>query len=128
MLRPTTTEPRTPPKRGELYRLDPGPAIGHEQAGRRPYLVVSDNHMNKASVQLVIAVPLTTTEWPNLHHVRVEPHESGLERVSYAMPEMARSVSTLRFERRLGRVPKEIVDTAARHTGVLIGLSRTRSR
>ncbi len=88
--------------------------------------MLSANRMNRAPAQLVIAVPLTTTEWPNPLHVRVEPNECGLSRVSYAMPEMARSVSTLRFERRLGEVQKEIVDAAARHTGVLIGLGKSR--
>lgn len=88
--------------------------------------MISVNRLNKAPIGVVIAVPLTTTEWPNSFHIRIEPAESGLPRVSYAMPEMARSLSTLRFERHLGRVPMEIVDLASRRTGVLIGLGRRR--
>jgi mRNA interferase MazF len=103
---------------------DPGLALGHEQGGRRPYLVISVDRMNRAPVELVIAVPLTTTDWTNPLHIRIEPAESGLGRVSYAMPEMARSLSATRFRRRLCRVPVETVDAAARHTGVLIGLAR----
>lgn len=106
--------------------MDPGPTIGREQSGRRPYLVISVNRMNRAPAELTIALPLTTTDWTNPLHVRIEPAVSGLDRVSYAMPEMARSFSALRFERRVGRVPVEIVDTAAQHAGVLIGLGRSR--
>jgi mRNA interferase MazF len=127
MSSPTTTEPdRGGPRRGDLYVADPGPTVGHEQAGRRPYLVVSTNQMSRAPVAMVIAVPLTTTPWSNPVHVRIEPAESGLPRVSYAMPEMARSFSALRFSRRVGRVTVETVDAAARHTGLLIGLGRRR--
>lgn len=114
------------PRRGGLYMVDPGPTIGREQAGRRPYLVLSVDQMNKAPIGLAIAVPLTTTEWGSRFHVRIEPSESGLPRVSYAMPEMARSLSVLRFERHLGEVRTETVDTAAKHAGVLIGLGRIR--
>jgi mRNA interferase MazF len=114
------------PKRGELYRADPGSAVGHEQAGRRPYLVISVDRFNRGPIGLAVVVPLTTTEWPNSFHIRIEPAESGLPRVSYAMPEMARSLSTLRLERRLGRVPLKVVDTAAQRTGVLIGLGKNR--
>jgi mRNA interferase MazF len=88
--------------------------------------VLSIDPMNQAPAEMAIAVPLTTTEWPSLLHVRIEPSESGLPRVSYAMPEMARSLSTLRFERRVGRVRVETVDAAARNAGVLIGLGRNR--
>jgi mRNA interferase MazF len=114
------------PDRGDLYLADPGPTVGHEQRGRRPFLVISVNQMNRTRTRLTIALPLTTTEWPDPLHIRIEPAQSGLRRVSYAMPEMARSLSTLRFKRRLGRVPVEIVDSAARNTGLLIGLGRSR--
>jgi mRNA interferase MazF len=88
--------------------------------------VISIDAMNKAPAKMAIAVPLTTTEWPSPLHVRIDPSESGLPRVSYAMPEMARSLSTLRLERRVGTVRVEIVDAAARHAGVLIGLGKNR--
>jgi mRNA interferase MazF len=121
-----TEAPHASPKRGELYIADPGQTIGHEQAGRRPYLVISVQPMNRSPLRMVIAVPVTTTDWTNPLHVRIEPAASGLPRVSYAMPEMARSISQLRLRRRVGRVPIETVDAAAKHTGVLIGLGRAR--
>jgi mRNA interferase MazF len=105
---------------------DPGPTIGREQVGRRPYMVISIDPMNRAPLGLVIAVPLTSTDWTNPLHVRLEPAESGLPRVSYAMPEMARSISALRLGRRIGRAPLDAVDSAARHTAFLIADGGTR--
>lgn len=88
--------------------------------------MISINAMNRAPAEMAIAVPLTTTEWPSPLHVRIEPSESGLPRVSYAMPEMARSLSTLRLAQRVGRVGVETVNAAARNAGVLIGLGKSR--
>jgi mRNA interferase MazF len=83
--------------------------------------------MNRSPLGLVIALPLTTTDSASLLHVRIEPQpETGLDRISYAMPEMIRSVSAERFGRRLGRVPAEALETVAAHTGFLIGLGPTK--
>ena len=102
--------------------LDPGPTIGSEQRGYRPYLVASIEAMNRAPAELALVMPLTTTPRENPLHVRIEPAESGLPRVSYAMPERVRSVSTQRFGRRVGRTPLATVETATAHAGLLLGL------
>lgn len=101
--------------------LDPGPTTGSEQSGYRPYLVTSIEAMNRAPAELALVMPLTTTPRENPLHVRIEPTESGLPRVSYAMPERVRSVSTHRFGRRVGRAPLERVETAAAHASLLLG-------
>jgi mRNA interferase MazF len=105
---------------------DPDPVVGHEQGGRRPVLVVSIHAMNQAAAGLVISVPLTTTDRGSKLHVRVEPPEGGLERVSYAMPEMVRSMSVDRLGRRLGRVSPDTIEIAANRIGLLVGLGRSR--
>jgi mRNA interferase MazF len=114
------------PQRGEIYEAVLDPVEGHEQAGRRPLLVVSIDAMNRSAATLVIGVPMTTTDWENPMHVRIEPAESGLNRISFAMPEMLRSVSTGRLRRRLGFADRSTVDSAARRAGLLIGLGRSR--
>jgi mRNA interferase MazF len=105
---------------------DPDPVVGHEQGGRRPFLVISINSMNNSRARLAITVPLTTTDRESKLHVRVEPPEGGLPRVSFAMPEMVRSVSTARLRRRLGRVSPDTVEAVANRVGLLSGLSRSR--
>lgn len=89
-------------------------------------LVISIDPMNRSPARLAIAVPLTTTDHGSKLHVRVEPPEGGLKRVSYAMPEMVRSISIRRFGGRLGRVSPDTIETVAMRLGVLTGLGRTR--
>jgi mRNA interferase MazF len=113
-------------KRGEIYLADPDPVVGHEQGGRRPHLVISVNAMNRSAAGLLIGVPLTTTDRGSKLHVRLEPSEGALNRVSYAMPEMARSVSKARLLGRLGYASADTVETVAKHVGLLIGLGRAR--
>lgn len=113
-------------KRGEVYLADPDPVVGHEQGGRRPHLVISINPMNRSAAGLLIGVPLTTTDRGSKLHVRLEPPEGGLSRVSFAMPEMARSVSKARLLGKLGYASADTVEAVAKHVGILIGLGRAR--
>jgi mRNA interferase MazF len=46
------------PRRGDVIRLDFHPQIGHEQAGRRPAIVVSPTDYNRA-VGLAVVCPIT---------------------------------------------------------------------
>jgi len=47
------------PRRGDVIRLDFNPQKGHEQAGRRPALVLSPNEYNR-KVGLVVVCPITS--------------------------------------------------------------------
>jgi mRNA interferase MazF len=113
-------------KRGEVLIADPGPVVGHEQAGRRPFLVVSVEAVHRSPADLLIAVPLTTTDRGNKLHVRLDPPEAGLARISYAMPEMVRVFSTARLGRRLGHASAGTVAAVAQRIGILVGLGRSR--
>lgn len=113
-------------KRGEVYIGDPNPVVGHEQGGRRPVLVVSIQAMNQSAARLAITVPLTTTDRVSELHVRIEPPEGGLKRVSFAMPEMVRSMSLDRLGRRIGLASPDTVEAVSKRVGILIGLGRSR--
>lgn len=115
-----------PPRRGDVFLADLDPVIGREQAGRRPFLVLSIGQMNRAPAALVIGLPMTTTDRSSKLHVRIDPAISGLPRATYAMPEMVRSVSTIRFVRHVGRVPIGLVEAASTRTSFLIGLGQIR--
>jgi mRNA interferase MazF len=45
------------PRRGDVIRLDFNPQKGHEQAGRRPALVLSPTEYNR-TVGLVVVCPI----------------------------------------------------------------------
>jgi mRNA interferase MazF len=47
------------PRRGDVIRLDFNPQEGHEQAGRRPALVLSPNDYNR-TVGLAVVCPITS--------------------------------------------------------------------
>jgi mRNA interferase MazF len=113
-------------KRREIYLVDLEPVVGHEQGGRRPFLLISVNQMNSSRARMAIGVPLTTRDRGSELHVRLEPPEGGLERVSFAMPEKVRSISTDRLGRRLGFASPDTVETVAGRVGILIGLGRGR--
>ena len=66
------------PSRGDVVWLDFDPQVGHEQAGRRPALVLSHREYNLKS-GLAIVVPLTTrVEKPWPFFVEVEPGSASI--------------------------------------------------
>ena len=83
---------------GSAFWFDPGRGRGHEQAGRRPVLVLSDRRLS--SLGLAIVVPLTSVARGWELHVAVKL--AG--RTSYALSEQVRSVSVERLSGALGEV------------------------
>ena len=87
---------------GEVWFCDLDPVRGHEQAGRRPAVVVSVDQLGLGPSGLAIVVPLTRTERPSPLHVSLDPPEGGVRERSYATPEMVRSISRERLIERWG--------------------------
>ena len=67
------------PRRGEVWFTDLNPTRGHEQAGRRPILVISSDSYNINRSGLVIALPLTSRVRAMHSRVPVHPPEGGLK-------------------------------------------------
>lgn len=59
------------PKKGDLVILTFDPQAGHEQKGRRPALIISNEAFNK-TLGLAIACPITNTNRNFPFHVKVE--------------------------------------------------------
>ncbi len=92
----------TPPSRGEIWMVNLDPVRGHEQAGSRPALIISDDPLNRSQADLVIVIPLTTTNRRIPTHVQVVPPEGGLSRSSVILTEQIRAISKDRLGRRVG--------------------------
>lgn len=90
--------------RGEIWVTDLDPTRGREQRGTRPALVVSADPLNHGPAQLVIIVPLTTTDRRVPLHVKIEPPNGGVRETSFAMCEAIRSVAKERLVSRWGKV------------------------
>ena len=52
------------PARGEVWLADLDPTRDHEQAGRRPVLVISEDLFNQGPAGLCIVLPMTSTLRP----------------------------------------------------------------
>lgn len=92
------------PCRGEVWLVDLNPTRGHEQNGKRPALIVSNDLFNHGPADLVVVVPLTTAFKNIPLHVEIKPTKHGLNAVGYAKCEDVRSISAERLIKRLGIV------------------------
>lgn len=93
--------------RGEVWLADLDPAVGHEQTGRRPVLVVSEDFFNRTRAGLLIILPITSTLRPFASHVRLVPPDGGLKRESDVICEAIRSISKERLLKCFGTVAPE---------------------
>jgi mRNA interferase MazF len=110
------------PARAEVWDVNFDPAIGHEQAGTRPALVISVDAFNSGPADLVVVSPMTRTNRNIRWHVRVAPPEGGLAAESFVLCEGVRSVSKARLKRRRGRVSETAMLKVEDRLRILLGL------
>jgi len=110
------------PARGDIWLADLNPVRGHEQAGRRPVLVVSVDPFNQSRADLVVVIPITTTLRNIPFHVHVQPPEGGLTNASALLCEAVRSISKDRLITRWGSVLPATMATVEDRLRVLMGL------
>lgn len=92
------------PVRGEVWLADLDPPFGHEQAGRRPVLVISVDRFNSGLSGLVVVLPITSRQRNLPLHVFVAPPEGGLRAPSAILCDAVRSVDQRRLITRWGMV------------------------
>lgn len=85
------------PSRGEIWFVDLNPVRGHEQAGKRPALVVSVDLFNSGPAGLVVVLPITTKDKGIPFHMEIYPPEGGLPEKSFIKCEDIRSISKERL-------------------------------
>jgi mRNA interferase MazF len=95
------------PKKGEFVALTFDPQSGHEQRGRRPALVVSNDLFNKHT-GLCIACPITNTRRDYPFHVSIP---EGQKVSGAVMVEQVKSIDfRSRDAKRIGRAPDSVVE------------------
>ena len=109
------------PRRGEIWAVDLNPARGHEQAGRRPCLVISDDIYNQGPATKHIVLPITSRNKSIPYHLPIRPPEGGLRVPSYVMCDDVRSVSRGRFGERLGEVSNQTLRAVKESLEILLG-------
>lgn len=98
---------------GQVWWAVPELAVGREQSGRRPVLVLANEEYLAAVTTLALVVPITSRNrgWPN--HVALGG-EHGLGRRSFAMSEQVRVISRERMVERAGDVDAETLAVVRR--------------
>ena len=110
------------PRRGEVWLINFGKAVGREQAGRQPSVVVSADLLNEGPSGVIVVVPLTTARRDLPSHVEIDVGESGLDDVSYAKCEDVKSVSERRLVSRLGVFSPDTMFAIGRTLRFLLGI------
>jgi len=105
-----------PPYQWSVFVVDRDPAMGSEQAGRWPVLVISREVAN-AALPVVTVLPVTSRRQGR----RVYPNEAllpagtaGLDRDSVVMAHQIRAISKRRLGARLGSVEHQELRAAVR--------------
>jgi mRNA interferase MazF len=109
------------PDRGDLVWLQFSPQAGHEQAGRRPALVLSPRPYNR-KVSLAICCPVTS-------HVKGYPFEvalpPGLGVDGVVLADQVKSLDWRRRQaRRIRAAPASVVDDVLAKLETLVGRGR----
>lgn len=95
------------PRKGDFLTLSFDPQAGHEQKGRRPALVISNDLFNQHT-GLAIVCPLTNTDRGFPFHLRV-PGEASL--TGFVMVEQVKSIDyVMRRASFVEQAPVELVD------------------
>ncbi|MGI9164538.1 MAG: type II toxin-antitoxin system PemK/MazF family toxin [Mycobacterium sp.] len=99
---------------GTVVWVDLDPAVGREQAGRRPAVVVASSGYLSAVTELAIIVPATTRGrgWPQ--QVELTGSTLQLPHPTYAMTEQPRTISRRRISGIAGRVDDRCLDDIRR--------------
>lgn len=107
-------------RRGDLYWADPGPVVGHEQAGHRPMLVLSHPPLQD-HLGVAVVASVTTRKPRGPFPLSVRLATGGLQRESWALAWQIRTVSVERLGRRIGRVEPAEVDRVAEGLAEILG-------
>jgi mRNA interferase MazF len=108
------------PQQGDVYWADPEPTRGREQAKARPFVIVSVDQLNQASLGLSLAVPLTRTDFGSALHLAIAASEGGLREDGFAMPEQLRVIAHERLSRRLGGLRPKTLEELLKRCRVLL--------
>ena len=99
---------------GTVVWVDLDPTVGHEQAGRRPAVVVASTGYLSAVTELAIVVPATSKrrEWPQ--HVELTGSALQLPQPTFAITEQPRTISRRRISGIAGRIEDRCLEEIRR--------------
>jgi len=96
--------------RGDIVWAELDPTTGHEQAGRRPVLVLSHDFFNERS-GTVIAVALTSQPQKAGFPLTLPLNDKIANKLAWIKISQIRTLSTLRLGKTIGRITEEQLKT-----------------
>ena len=106
--------------RGDIVWANLDPTLGHEQAGSRPVLILSQDIFNDRS-GTVIAVALTSQKPPAGFPLTFELSDAKLPKRSWVKISQIRTLSTQRLGKKIGRASADELDTIVTGLNEIIG-------
>ncbi len=107
-------------QRAQIWAVTLDPTLANERRGIRPCVIVSADRYNSLPIKQAIVVPLTSRERGFPHHIPV--HDSGgLNRMSWAMCEAVRAVSSTRFGQLISTAGPETMDRITNQLRLWLG-------
>ncbi len=106
--------------RGDIIWADINPAVGPEQAGLRPVLILSHEVFNKNS-GTVIAVAITSQPQRAGFPLTLELEETKLPKKSWAKISQIRTLSVKRLRKKIGRAKPEELELIIEGLNEIIG-------
>src|SRR5439155_15445729 len=110
------------PHRGEIWLANLNPTRGREQTGRRPVLVLSVDSFNAGPADLVVVLPLTSTQRDIPLHVKIRKGDGGTRNDSAILCEAIRSISKDRLISRWGLLSQEVIAEVEDRLRILLDL------
>ena len=114
-------------KRGNIYLADMDPAIGSEQGGIRPVLVLQNNRGNKYSPTTIVAsITAKAGSKKHLPTHFIIPSELGLKSCSLLMLEQIRVIDQSRLIKKIGKLPSHYMHIVDSKIRISLGLDERR--
>jgi mRNA interferase MazF len=110
------------PHRGEIWLADLRPTRRRKQTGRRPVLVLSVDFFNAGPADLIVVLPLTSSQRDIPLHVKVNKGDGGTRNDSAILCEAIRSVSKDRLISRWGVLSRDVMADVEDRLRILLDL------
>ena len=110
-------------KRGDIFYADLSPAIGSEQGGIRPVLIVQNNVGNYHSPTVIVAVLTSKSKRKLPTHISIPSGEGNITMDSTVLLEQLRTIDKFRLQKYVGSVSDNTMDRVDRAMLVSLGLN-----
>jgi mRNA interferase MazF len=108
--------------RGDLYYADLSPAVGSEQGGLRPVVIIQNNVGNRHAPTVIVA-PITSQTHKKPLPTHITFCGCGLAKDSVMLMEQIRTIDKSRLKSKMGCLPIEKIEAVDMAIKVSLGLS-----